>query len=165
MRRLSEVDGERVISRDSAEQVGTLRHVVIDVTARRIVALHVDGRKRKSQLVDWSAITGFGPDAIVVESEDALRPPAEGQELEVASGKLDLDGRLALSEGGDALGAVTDIEFDEASGAIERIVTDQASYDATRLRAIGPYCVILRGSSEKDYASRVAREADHLPEA
>jgi uncharacterized protein YrrD len=150
MRRLSEVDGERVISRDSAEQVGTLRHVVIDASARRIVALHVDGRRKKSQLVDWGAITGFGPDAIVVESEDALRPPAEGRELEVASGKLDLNGRLALSDGGDSLGAVTDIEFDEASGAVERVVTDHASYDGARLRAIGPYCVILRGSSEDE---------------
>ena len=35
MRRLSEADGQRVISRDSAEQVGTLRHVVIDVAAER----------------------------------------------------------------------------------------------------------------------------------
>jgi uncharacterized protein YrrD len=148
MRRLSEADGQRVISRDSAEQVGTLRHVVIDVSTGRIVALHVDGRKKKSQLVDWSAITGFGPDAIVVQSEDALRPPAAGRELETASGKLNLDGRLALSEGGDALGSVTDIEFDEASGAIERVVTEQGSYPATRLRAIGPYCVIIRRSPD-----------------
>ena len=139
-----------MISRDSAEQVGTLRHVVIDVAARRIVALHVDGRKKKSLLVDWSAITGFGPDAIVVESEDALRPPAEGGELEAASGKLNLDGRLALSEGGDALGVVTDIEFDEVSGAIECVVTEEGRYHATRLRAIGPYCVILRRSPEDD---------------
>jgi uncharacterized protein YrrD len=145
MRRLSEVDGERVMSRDSAEQLGTLRHVVIDASARRIVALHVAGRKKKSQLVDWSAITGFGPDAIVVESEDALRPPAEGRELEAASGHLNLDGRLTLSEGGDSLGTLTDIEFDETSGAVERIVTETGSFHGSQLGAIGPYCLILRG--------------------
>lgn len=144
MRRLSEADGQRILSRDSAEEVGRVRHVVIDAAARRIVAIHVDGKKKKAQLVDWSAVTGFGPDAVIIDSERSLRPPSEGDELAIASGKLDLEGRRVLSEGGDALGAVRDIEFDESSGELQAIVTGDSSHDGALLHAIGPYCVILR---------------------
>lgn len=144
MRRLSEADGRKVVSRESAEQVGTVRHVVIDAATRRIAALHVHGRKKKALLVDWSAVTGFGPDAVVIDTEDSLRPPAEGDELTVTSGKLSLEGRLVLSDGGDSLGEVADIEFDEESGEVLAIAAGGELLDAARLRAIGPYCLILR---------------------
>ena len=116
--RLSEADGRPVVSRASAETLGALKHVVIDVPARRIVALHVAGGKRKARVVDWASITGFGPDGIVVEDDAAARPPADERESAVAAGRLDLDGRLVLSDAGDALGAVTDVVFDEGTGAV-----------------------------------------------
>jgi uncharacterized protein YrrD len=143
MRRLSEADGEPILSRESAERIGKVRHVVIDVAERRIAALHVDGRRKKARLVDWSAITGFGPDSIIIDSERSLRSPDEGEELEVASGHRDLHGRLVLSDEGLELGRITDIVFDEESGALITIVTDREEHPAGRLRALGPYCMIL----------------------
>jgi uncharacterized protein YrrD len=144
VRRLRDAEGERVLSRATAEQLGTLRHVVVDPAARRIVALHVDGRRKRAQFVDWERIVGFGPDAIVVEGEDALRGPAGGEEVAVASGKRSVVGQLALSDRGDGLGSVQDVEFDEGSGALHGVVTDDGIHPAERLRAIGTYCVILR---------------------
>ena len=141
--RLSEAGGRPVISRESAETLGTLRHVVVDVAARRITALHVAGRRTKASLVDWSSIAGFGPDGIVVEGVDPTRPPADDRELAVTSGKLDLDGRLVLSEDGDSLGALGDVLFDEASGELKALVAGEEELGADRLRAVGPYCVIL----------------------
>ena len=43
MIRLSEADGRPVLSRESADRLGELMHVVVDVPARRITALHVAG--------------------------------------------------------------------------------------------------------------------------
>ena len=146
--RLSEADGRPVISRASAETVGELKHVVVDVGARRIASLHVAGGRRHPRMVDWSSIVGFGPDGIVVEDEDATRPPASDRETAVASGKLDLDGRLILSDGGDSLGALTDVLFDEASGSLTALVAADAEHPAERLVAIGPYCVILRAEPD-----------------
>jgi uncharacterized protein YrrD len=141
--RLSEAGGRPVIGRESAETLGTLRHIVVDVATHRITALHVAGRRRKASLVDWSSITGFGPDGIVVQGEDPTRPPADERELAVASGKLDLDGRLVLSENGDSMGALGDVLFDESSGELRALVAGEREYDAGRLRAVGPFCVIL----------------------
>jgi uncharacterized protein YrrD len=146
--RLTEADGRPVISRASAETVGELKHVVVDVGARRIASLHVAGGRRHPRMVDWSSIVGFGPDGIVVEDEDATRPPASDRETAVASGKLDLDGRLILSDGGDSLGTLTDLIFDEATGSLTGLVAGDTEHAAERLMAIGPYSVILRADPE-----------------
>jgi uncharacterized protein YrrD len=146
--RLTEADRRPVISRASAETLGELKHVVVDVPSLRIAALHVAGGRRNARMVDWSSIHGFGPDGIVVEDEAATRPPADDRELAVAAGKLDLDGREVLSDGGDSLGRLTDIVFDEGSGRLVALATGDVEHDVARLRAIGPYCVILRAAPE-----------------
>jgi uncharacterized protein YrrD len=141
--RLSEADGRPVISRESAETVGELKHVVVDVGARSISALHVAGGKRSAQLVDWDDVAGFGPDGIVIGNASATHAPRDDHEKAVVAGRLDLDGRLVLDDEGRALGALEDVLFDEGSGRIGAFVAGGAEHDAARLRAIGSYCVIL----------------------
>lgn len=141
--RLSDADGRPVISRASAENVGELRHVVVDAAARRIRALHVAGGRRKATLVDWEDVAGFGPDGIVIADEEATHPPRDEHEKAVAAGHLDLDGRLVLDDGGRAIGTLEDVLFDEDTGRLGAIVAAGEEHDADRLRAIGPYCVIL----------------------
>ena len=143
MIRLSEADGRPVISRASAETIGSLKHVVVDVAARSISGLHVSGGRRKAELVDWDEVSGFGPDGIVVSDASATHPPRDDREKAVVAGDLDLDGRLVLDDEGRALGTLEDVLFDEGSGRIETFVAGGDEHDAGRLRAIGPYCVIL----------------------
>ncbi|MGD9573440.1 MAG: PRC-barrel domain-containing protein [Thermoleophilia bacterium] len=142
--RLSEADGRPVLSRATAESLGELRHVVVDAATRRITALHVSGRGRRAGLVGWADVVGFGPDGIVVAGEDAIRPPAGDREEAVVRGRLDLDGRLVLDDHGDAAGPLTDLLFDEATGAVRAVIFGDVAIPATRLRAIGPYCVLVR---------------------
>lgn len=142
--RLSEADGRPVLSRSSAERVGELKHVVVDAATRRITAIHVAGRKKNAELIAWSDIVGFGPDGIVVADEEALRPPAEERERAVASGDLDLDGRLVLADDGVSPGVVGDVLFDESSGEITAILCGDEEIPGERLRTVGPYCVIVR---------------------
>lgn len=142
--RLSEADGRPVLSRATAEGLGELRHVVVDTATRRITALHVSGKGKRAGLVGWDDVVGFGPDGIVVSGEDAVRGPADDHERAVAGGHLDLDGRLVLDDHGDSAGALTDVLFDEGSGSVAAFVCGDAEIPAARLRAIGPYCVIVR---------------------
>jgi uncharacterized protein YrrD len=142
--RLSEADGRPVLSRASAERLGELRHVVVDVPGRRITSLHVAGRRKKAMMVAWADITGFGPDGIVVAGDGALRPPGDERERAVAGGDLDLDGRLVLDDRGDSQGALTDVLFEEDSGEIRAFVCGERQIPAERLRQIGPFCVIVQ---------------------
>lgn len=136
--------GTTVLARSDAERLGKVRRMIVDVDELRISALHIDGRKKKALLVDWDALVGFGPDAVVVAVDDALRGPADDRELAIVSGDLDWIGRRVLTDGGDRAGAVEDVEFDPSTGAITMIATDHQHYEADRLRALGPYCVIVR---------------------
>ncbi|MEX2620229.1 MAG: PRC-barrel domain-containing protein [Egibacteraceae bacterium] len=142
--RLTDALGTTVLSRDDAEELGRVRHLVVDVGSRRISAVHIDGRRKKALLVDWDALSGFGPDAVVVGPGDALRGPADDTELAMVAGDLDWIGRRVLTDQGNDVGSVTDIEFDPASGALTAVVTEQGAHDAERLRALGPYCVVVR---------------------
>ena len=65
----------------------------------------------------------------------------------MASGKLDLDGRLVLSENGDSVGSLADVLFDEGSGQLTGLVAGEREIGAERIRAVGPYCVIVAGDS------------------
>lgn len=141
--RLTDALGTTVLSRDDAEVLGRVRHLVVDLDTRRIAALHIDGRRKKALLVDWDALSGFGPDAVVVGPGDALRGPADDRELAMVSGDLDWIGRRVLTDQGNDVGRVTDVEFDPASGALTALVTDEGSHDAAQLRALGPYCVVV----------------------
>lgn len=143
--RFSDALGTPALSRDDAEQLGKVRRLLVDVSQRRITALHIDGRKKKALLVEWDGLAGFGPDAVVVAAGDALRGPADDHELAMVSGDLDWIGRRVLTDGGDFAGVVDDVEFEPATGYLTMILTDRETYDVERLRALGPYCVIVGG--------------------
>lgn len=110
--------GRKVISRASAQELGTVSHLLVDAQRRRVAAVII-GRGRKAQLVDWSALSGFGPDAVMVGEEGALRPPADERERAAADGKLELVGKRALTERGNELGTVGDVTFDSGTGELE----------------------------------------------
>lgn len=141
--KMSDAHGRRVVSRQSAEEIGDLKHVVVDATSSRVTALHVTGRKKSGRVVDWDSVVGFGPDAIVVTGEDALRAPEGDHEQLAVAGKLDLIGRRVLSNAGDEIGMLTDVEFDEVSGSLQSLLVGESSHDASRLMAVGPYSLIV----------------------
>lgn len=143
MIRLTEALGLPVLSRASAERLGELRHLVLDAPAHRVVTLHVAGRGRRARFVDWAAVVGAGSDAIVVSGEEALRPPRNDLEVEVAKGHLDLEDRLVLDDRGDSPGTLSDLGIDEASGTVADLLCGGDRIDGGRLRSLGPFCIVV----------------------
>lgn len=144
--RFSEAEQTPVYTKSSADEVGRVTRYVVDTAAHRIAAVHVAGRRSKAQLVDWDNVVGFGPDALVIDDGDHLRAPAGDYEEQIAAGRLELRGRRVLTDAGFDIGALTDVEFDENAGMIERIVTVDAEVRGEGLLAIGPYAVVVRHS-------------------
>jgi uncharacterized protein YrrD len=134
--------GRKVLSRSSAKQLGAVSHLLVDAQQRRIAAV-VIGRGKKAQLVDWAQLSGFGPDAVMVVNEGALRPPADDPERAAAEGKLELVGKRALSERGNELGEVDDVTFDAESGVLEELVIGARRVPAGSLLGIGSYAAVL----------------------
>lgn len=142
MMRLAEAMGRSVVARDSAETVGSIQGAMVDAESGRIVALQVD-KGHKARLADWTSLTGFGPDAVVVDTEASLRAPNGEREERVIKGDIALLGGLVLTTRGDGLGLLRDVEFDEETGELVTLVGDDTPVLAARLRSVGSYAIVV----------------------
>ncbi len=134
--------GRKVMSRASANEVGSVGHLLVDAQQRRVAAV-VIGHGKKAQLVDWAQLSGFGPDAVMVVDEAALRAPADDRERAATEGNLDLVGKRALSERGNQLGQLDDVTFNEDTGALEDLLIGDRRVPAGSLLGNGSYAAVL----------------------
>jgi sporulation protein YlmC with PRC-barrel domain len=139
--------GRKVVSRSSAKELGSVSHLLVDARQRRIGAV-VIGRGKKAQLVEWAQLSGFGPDAVMVVDEGALRPPSDDRERAAAEGKLELVGKRALSERGNELGELDDVTFDADTGVLEDLLIGARRVHAGSLLGSGSYAAVLEESQE-----------------
>ncbi|MDQ6697184.1 MAG: hypothetical protein M3Z46_06970 [Actinomycetota bacterium] len=134
--------GRKVISRATAQDVGAISHLLVDTERRAVVALII-GKGKRAELFDWDQVTGFGPDAVLVAEQGALRAPADDHERLAASGGLDLVGKRALSEKGTNLGAIDDVSFDPSTGVLDVIHIGDREISARALLGHGSYAAVL----------------------
>ncbi len=139
--------GRKVVSRASAGDLGEVNHFLVNAEQRLIAAVIV-GKGRKAKLVDWAQLSGFGPDAVMVRDESALRQPLDDRERAAADGKLDLVGKRALTERGNELGFLDDVDFDPATGVVEMLRIGDREIPAGSLLGSGHYAVVLDASQE-----------------
>jgi len=144
--RLRDALGRPVMARDTAEALGPLHGVVVDAGERRVTAVQV-GKGHKGRLVDWSAITGMGPDAVVVDAEASLRAASGEREERFLKGDLPLLGHRVLNDAGDVLGALDDVELDETTGALVSLLAGGETIAASRLRSLGSYALVVAAES------------------
>ncbi len=139
--------GENVVSKSTAETLGSVQGVIIDAGDRRVVAVQV-GKGRKARVVPWGSVSGVGSAAVVVDDEDALREPADGEDRYVG-GSVKVIGALVLSDRGNGHGDIVDVEYDEETGSVISIRTGAATIAAERLLSIGSYAwVVAAGDDE-----------------
>ena len=143
MIRLSQLKGQRILTRDSAAQLGSVRRLLLDPAAGIIVAAELEGVIGDATMLDWSSVASIGPDAVMVESAGVVREPESEAEKRLAGGELDLDGKLVLNEAGDALGLLEDLEFDETDGRLASIHVPGHALPVRRLVAVGPDAIIV----------------------
>ena len=110
--------GRQVLSRASAEDLGTVRSFVVDPASRRVEHLVVRSG-RTDVLLPWSAVTGFGPDAVMVDQSSSTQEPTSDDEKADAAGRRDPLGKRLLNDQGNSAGEVTDAALDESTGALE----------------------------------------------
>lgn len=144
-----EANGRKVVSRASAGDLGAVSHLLVDVAQRRIAAVVV-GRGKHARLVEWGQLSGFGPDAVMVADESALRPPGDDRERAGADGKLEMVGKRALTERGNELGEIDDVTFDAGTGVLEMLRIGECDVPSGALLGSGPYAVVLDRSAEPE---------------
>lgn len=143
MIRLSQLTGQRVLTRDGARQVGSIRRLLLDPASGTVVGAELEGGVGDATMLDWSSVASIGPDAVMVETDDVVRVAQSDVERRLAAGDLDLKGKQVLHEGGDSLGPLEDLEFDETSGRLARLHVPGHALPMDRLIAVGPDAIIV----------------------
>ena len=143
MIRLSQLKGQRVLTQTGAQSMGSIRRLLLDPRASAIVAAELEGVVGTDTILKWPSVASIGRDAVMVESAEAVRGPQTEMEQRLVAGDLDLQGKQVLDEGGDALGPLDDIEFDERSGRLTALVVPGHALPLDRVLAVGPDAIIV----------------------
>lgn len=138
-----QVDGRRVIASDSAESIGTVKGFVLDAAGRQIESVHIDGRGKNAHLVAWSTLSSFGADAVMVPSEADRTTVDDGHQKAAVKGNVAMVGSRVLTSDGLEVGVVDDVDFDTETGAIVRVITDHGPIEASRVRSLGSYALVV----------------------
>lgn len=144
MIRFSDVSGNPVMDTSTATTVGKVQAPIVDPVTQRVIAFRVKKSKGPGDVVLWAGLSGLGPDALTVDSTERLVEPPAAWKYRAAS-KLNLIGRIVLTEHGHQLGKVRDVEFDPADGRVTSLMLKDAFVDGERLLGIGSYAVVVRG--------------------
>lgn len=139
--------GRKLVSRTSAQDMGTVSDFLLDPDHQSIRALVV-GRGRKARLVDWDALTGFGPDAVMIAEEAVVREPADERESLACDGKLALVGKRVLTESGIELGTVDDVLFEPTDGRVLSLRIGEDDLPASALRGLGSYAAVVSAAHD-----------------
>lgn len=129
--------GKHAIVRDTAEQLGAIQYFVVDAGARRVQALAVSVG-RKTQLVDWAQVESIGPDAVIV---DGSHEP-NGDDDRAVSGALHPLEKRVISDRGNEIGTIDDVEIDD-DGSVRTLVVGDRHVDGARLEGVGSYAVVI----------------------
>lgn len=142
--RFREVKSRPVVDLTTATRVGTVTGLAVDAGVRRVVGLRM-GRRGKDGSLAWEDLAAFGADAVTFDGGDR-GPLAETGEGWVDEG--DLLGRRILSEQGNELGSVVDVEFDPATGRVEQVVGTAGPIPAPAVLGVGTYALVVDESVE-----------------
>ena len=135
--------GRRVVAVDTAEDIGAVKSFVLDRSGQRITQLHVAGGKRSAELVNWSDVTAFGADAVMVASRRAVTDSVEERADQMVRGRVEVIGARVLDTEGFEHGAVTDIEFDTDDGTVLAAVGHGTRWPGDSIRSLGGYALII----------------------
>jgi sporulation protein YlmC with PRC-barrel domain len=94
-------------------------------------------------LVSWEDVQGFGSDAVTVADAVVIRVPSDEWEQRADSRELEILGKRVLSERGDELGEITDVDFDPETGAVTTFITRKETIGGDRLIGHGRYAVVV----------------------
>jgi sporulation protein YlmC with PRC-barrel domain len=144
----SETTLRRVLATTTASTVGKVEDLIVDPHERAIAALRLYGA-RNGDILHWADITGIGPDIVTVICPEAVRD-AEGRTAELLSGAYQIMGKRLLTEAGDHIGRVMDVDFDPRTGSIRELVTTDGRVDGGRLVGCGSYAAVVRQQETPD---------------
>lgn len=116
--KFSEVKKLNIVSVDSGSVVGEIKDVMIDPANGNFLALLL----KKKMLVLADDIAKFGEDAVMVNNDNDVVPLQDNEHIvELLKQKIEIIDNSVVTQSGDNLGEVKDLEVDEVSNKLSKI--------------------------------------------
>ncbi|MGD1867831.1 MAG: PRC-barrel domain-containing protein [Phormidesmis sp.] len=114
--RQGELVSRGIMAYETTEEVGFVENLLVDVQQARVVGLSckTPGLMGRKLAVDWDQLVKIGGDRIIIQTEV---PEAVASQLSAAQDITDLE---VWTDGGDHIGRVVDICFDQATGEVKQ---------------------------------------------
>ncbi|HEX8465769.1 MAG TPA: PRC-barrel domain-containing protein, partial [Abditibacterium sp.] len=119
MRKAKSLLGLNILSQHEGKNLGTVRDLVFDFEAHKLLALVLTDRDlfglKDATVIAWNQVGEIGPNAVMVPSDDVvLNAHTDAIIAEAFDQKKTLDGKKVTTQSGEDLGRVSDLYLDEA---------------------------------------------------
>jgi uncharacterized protein YrrD len=101
--------GRTVLSRSTANKIGQTHDLIVDPTKGELTGLSVQLPDESLRLVDCKEIYSFGPDAVMINSDESAVPVQDSPLKASPLAKNNLVGVKVITEGGKLLGQVAHV--------------------------------------------------------
>jgi len=169
MRKGKSVIGQPVYSLSDGTKVDSVKDLILEEGEDGVVALLVSegGLLGTSTVVPFSAVARFGPSAVMIDDRASAVPAASDPRVhEILERRGTLLGSRVITDGGEELGTIADLYFDETSGRISGYeVSGGFLGDATRGSSYLPFTDIRTIGTDVVIATDEAREILDRPVA
>jgi uncharacterized protein YrrD len=139
----SQARKRNVVNTATATRVARVDGFIVFPGPARVALLRLGKVSGAGTLLAWDDVQGFGPDAVTIATEAAIRPARDGLEQRAEDNDLEILGKRVLTERGMELGAITDVDFDPESGAVMALITKTEAIVGDRLIGVGGYAVVV----------------------
>lgn len=142
----SDLKGRKLVDTSTADTAGKVDGFLLDPSSRSVVALEFKKTDHGST-VAWSDLTAVGADAVTVAGASVI-VDAEGHLADLATKDGQVLKKRVLSDAGEDLGSVHDIDLDPQSGALLELIVGEKkhrhSVAGARLLGVGSYAVVVK---------------------
>lgn len=129
----SELRGRVVLTLSDAAKVGHVDDVLLDATYRTVLGFRIKkGAFSQTEAVLRSNVAAVGRDAVTVSSPDVINMQDRLEELSGASALAVAQRTKVVTEGGELLGTISDVEIDAEALSVTSYVLDASLWQRLR---------------------------------
>ncbi|MFC8274129.1 PRC-barrel domain-containing protein [Streptomyces sp. NPDC057271] len=136
----SDLVGRQVVLVSTGETLGKVTGLLLSPAPGRVQALRIRAGAHLMS-VPWGVVQVCGPDAVMVRRAPDADERVSGGDAEAAPG--DALGKSLMTDRGDRLGEVRDVEFDPADGSLVTLLTAGDTFDGARLVGVGDFAAVI----------------------
>lgn len=133
---IAEIKDRPVIGIREGEKLGTVQDALLDASLLQVAALVVGGGGLfggPKQAVEYSAVHGIGPDAVMVSGADAVQEVNDTGPLSALPRASGMDQEV-MSESGVRIGHLRSVHFDPQSGMVTSLTLEPEKHGALATR-------------------------------